>query len=199
MRRALGLILIVLTGATAFGQDDRRYGIALDLVGYPQSTPAEAVQSASKAAERGVTDYLLAQLVIPAVTDQRVALRSALIRPQVDKLLRTQRDGERNRIDIPNRLPLDEAGFQSAVTQLTQLEAFRGVAAGAKALLEANPRTGRELRRIVREGTVADAGDRATFSLRGDSRQITLLKVGKRWYLDDSTSAALAPPPAATP
>ena len=200
MRRALVLILLAAAAPAAPGQDDgRRYGVALDAVGYPQATPAEAVQSASKAAERGATDYLIAHLLIPAVADRRVAARAALVRPAVDQLLRTQRDGERDRTDIVNRLPLDEAGFQNAVTRRTQIEAFRGVSAGAKALLSANPRTGRELRRIAREGTLAEAGDRATFTLRGDPRQITLLKIGRRWYVDDDPSAAQAPAPAAAP
>lgn len=199
MRRTLSLILLAASGAASAQDDGRRYGVQLDLVGYPQATPAEAVQSASKAAERGATEYLLAQLVIPAVADQRVALRSALIRPAVDKLLRAQRDAERDRIDIPNRLPLDEAGFQNRVSQLTAIEAFRGVSAGAKALLDANPRTGRELRRVSREGALAEAGDRATYTLRGDSRQITLLKIGRRWYLDDNPSPTTAPAPAAAP
>ena len=196
MRCTLALMLIATAGGASAQDDGRRFGVALDPVGYPQATPAEAVQSASKAAERGAADYLLAQLVIPAVTEQRVALRSALIRPQADKQLRQKRDSERDRIDIPNRVPLDEPGFQNRVSELTRIEAFRGVAAGAKSLLSANPNTGRELRRIAREGALAEAGDRATYSLRGDPRQITLLKIGKRWYLDDAQSPPAAPAPA---
>ena len=167
-------------------------------MGYPQSTPAEAVQSASKAAERGAAEYLLAQLVAPAAVDRRVGARSELIRVNVDKLLRDQRDAERSRADIPNRLPLDPAAFTEAVNRRTATEAFRGLAAGSRQLLRANPRTGRDLRRLAREGTLAEAGDRATYTLSGEPRELVLMKVGERWYVDDAQKSPPAPPPAAT-
>ena len=198
MRCLIALAGLLLLSSPGYGQDakGRRYGVAHDPIGYPQATPAEAVQSVSKAAERGAAEYLLAQLAAPTTVDQRVGARSALIRVNVDKLLRDQRDSERARADIPNRLPLDQSGFTEAVNQRTTAEAFRGLVAGSRKLLRANPRTGRDLRRIAREGILAEADDRATYTLGGEPREVVLVKIGERWYVDDAQKPPQAAPAA---
>jgi hypothetical protein len=49
-----------------------RYGVALDLKGYPQGTPKQALASVLKAVDAKRIDYLVAQLADPAFVDDRV-------------------------------------------------------------------------------------------------------------------------------
>ncbi len=51
---------------------DKRYGIEVDLLEYPQATPQEALRSVIKAIDAGRINYLLAQLADPDWVDQRV-------------------------------------------------------------------------------------------------------------------------------
>ena len=147
-----------------------------------------------RAAERGAADYLLAHLAAPTAIDRRVATRSALIRPQVEKSLRLRRDAERDRVDLSDRLPLEAEPFARRVAAETQAQAFRGLVEGSKRLLDENPRTSRDLRRIARDGTLADAGGQATIRLRGESREVVLVKLGDRWFVDDAQTAPKPPP-----
>jgi hypothetical protein len=77
MRNGIGLLLaLVIGGGLEALEPDRgggrRYGIAPDLVTYPQGTPREALVSVLKAIDARRFDYLVAQLADPAFIDDRV-------------------------------------------------------------------------------------------------------------------------------
>ncbi len=65
-------VLLWLLAVLAAPDRDSRYGVALDLKTYPQSTPKEALASVLKAAADRKFDYLVAHLANPAFVDDRV-------------------------------------------------------------------------------------------------------------------------------
>ena len=66
------LVLLIAADARADKSGDTRYGIAVDLKAYPQSTAKEALASVIKAVENNRIDYLVAQLADPVHIDDRV-------------------------------------------------------------------------------------------------------------------------------
>jgi hypothetical protein len=66
--------VLTLAALLAIADDAKtiRYGIAPDLVTFPQKTPQETLASVLKAAETKRFDYLDAQLADPAFIDDRV-------------------------------------------------------------------------------------------------------------------------------
>jgi hypothetical protein len=80
----LGLSLAA-TGHTA-PPNETRYGIALDLKTYPQSTAKEALASVIKSVEDKHLDYLVAQLADPDYIDDRVErLFAGKVEPQIEE------------------------------------------------------------------------------------------------------------------
>jgi len=69
---ALLLALSFAGGARADKPSETRYGIAVDLKTYPQSTAKEALAAVIKAVEDKRVDYLVAQLADPDYIDDRV-------------------------------------------------------------------------------------------------------------------------------
>ncbi len=75
---ALAIGLTVLAGLAAQpagkgkGKTTTRYGVELDLEGYPQNTPKDALGSVLKVLAEKRYDYLLAQLADPAFVKARL-------------------------------------------------------------------------------------------------------------------------------
>jgi hypothetical protein len=68
-----GLYVFFLASTALAGEGkDTRYGIALDVKSYPQSTAKEALTSVIKAIDDKKIAYLVAQLADPAFVDDRV-------------------------------------------------------------------------------------------------------------------------------
>jgi hypothetical protein len=70
----LTALFVLLFSSTARAQEEKgtRYGIALDLKSFPQSTAKEALASVIKAIDDKKVAYLVAQLADPAFVDDRV-------------------------------------------------------------------------------------------------------------------------------
>ncbi len=193
MRKLLAVAAVFLAGSAARAQAPpadplaNRYGVPVDAVTYPQKSPAAAVLSAAKAAERGQAEYLAAHLADPAFIDARVAARAAVIEVAVDRDLRLRRDRERADPNTPAaaRLPVDPAGFADAVRAESRGRAFRDVAVAIRAHLAENPRTPRDLRRAVRDAGPTETNDTAVAAARGDGRQVRLVRRGERWFVED--------------
>jgi hypothetical protein len=68
------LSLLVLASLLASADDTKasRYGIAADLVAFPQKTPQETLGSVLKAVDAKRFDYLAAHLADPVFIDERV-------------------------------------------------------------------------------------------------------------------------------
>jgi hypothetical protein len=90
------LTLLTLAALVPAGDDAKaaRYGVAPDLVAFPQKTPQETLGSVLKAAEANRFDYLAAQLADPDFIDDRVRrLYAGRFEDQVEDL--------RTRFDAP--------------------------------------------------------------------------------------------------
>ena len=81
MRTAVTFLagLVCVAGLSAQAPKDskesklaKRYGIEVDLLEYPQTTPQDALRSVFKAIDAGRIDYLAAHLADPDWVDQRV-------------------------------------------------------------------------------------------------------------------------------
>ena len=89
MRYSLAVALLLglsLAGsARADKPNETRYGVAVDLKTYPQSSAKEALASVIKAVEDKHIDYLVAQLADPGYIDDRVhRLYDGKFEPQVE-------------------------------------------------------------------------------------------------------------------
>jgi hypothetical protein len=84
---AVALLLGVAFVSTAHADQpsESRYGVAIDLKTYPQSTAKEALASVIKAVENKRVDYLVAQMADPVYIDDRVQrLYDGKFEPQVE-------------------------------------------------------------------------------------------------------------------
>jgi hypothetical protein len=110
----------VLTLAALFALADDakavRYGIAPDLVAFPQKTPQETLGSVLKAAEMKRFDYLAAQLADPIFIDDRVKrLYGGRFADQVEDVS--------TRLDAPTLMLLRRI-FKDGVWQVSKENAF---------------------------------------------------------------------------
>jgi hypothetical protein len=77
MRWAAMLAIFGMLAAPAFAQKPdaapaNRFGVEIDLDGYPQATAKEALRSVLKAGDAGRFDYIVAHLSDPAYADKQV-------------------------------------------------------------------------------------------------------------------------------
>lgn len=202
MRKSLILAVLFSAGAAVLAQPPAasppplatRYGIAANLTTFPQKTASQAVTSAARAVEIGKVDYLAAHLIDPKFIDARVADRATLLEPQADRDLRAARDAQRadpNRAE--DRLPYDPVPFAAAVRAEAEARAFRQVVESVRGQLAANPRTVPEFRRYLRDAPPAEAGDAATLILKGEPRQMRLVRTAGRWFVEDRQTPPAVP------
>lgn len=192
MRKTLAVaVLLGTVGLTAWGQDEpppARYGVPPNLALFPQDSPKSALSSAVKAVEKGRTDYLVAHLIDPRFIDDRVADRARLLEKEVAADLRALREAQMRNPSASrdDRVPADPKGFDEAVRREAARRAFRLVAQDVRGTLDENPDHLTDLRRLLREGPITDAGDTASAALRdAKDRSVFFRKADNRWYVQD--------------
>ncbi len=193
MRKTLAItVLLGAVGLTAWGQDEPpppRYGVPPNLDLFPQNTPKAALASAVRAIEKGRIDYLAAHLIDPRFIDQKVADRARLLEKQVEEDLRALREAQiQSPTPVPreDRVPADPKGFAEAVRREATRRAFRFVSRDIRATLDENPDHLKDLRRFLRDGQFADAGDTGSATLRAEpGRQVFFRKAYNRWFVED--------------
>jgi hypothetical protein len=193
MRKTLAVAVVLgALGVTAWGQDEPpppRYGVPPNLELFPQDTAKAALSSVVKAVEKERIDYLAAHLIDPAFIDQKVTERAQSLEREVAADLRALREAQaRNPAATPreDRVPADPKGFDEAVRREAARRAFRLVAQDIRGTLDENPDHLRDLRRVLREAPITDAGDTASAALRDASdRQVFFRRADNRWYVQD--------------
>lgn len=180
-----------------------RFGIPVRLKAYPQDAAKKTLASAVEAIERGETGYLIAHLLDPEFVELRISDRAKQLAPSVELELATLRDLQlRNPESVrrEDRLPTDRALFNQAIAQRSREQAFRQLVRDVNDKLMNDPVALKEMRRILRDGTIADdlAGAKATHPDVKD-RAIYLKKIGERWFLENRQEDAPAREPAKEP
>src|SRR5437899_2707852 len=139
MRNAIGTIGLFLWFAAATAAENppgTRYGVELNLDGFPQASPKECLGSVIKAIDGKQFDYLLAQLADPQFVDSRVKTLGG--------------------------------DFKELVRE-------------TKARLGDDPAAVKELRRLLNDGQVEEAGDNASIRLKDlKNRAVFVKKVKDR-------------------
>ena len=191
----ISLVLAILFGATslAVAQPEKtppqpRFGVAPNLVGYPQANAKDALNSAIRAIEREKYDYLAAHLLDAKFVDARVADRAKLLETAVDQELRTVRENQRKDSDVPLReqLPSDPALFADVVKEEARNRAFKFVIKDIRQHLTEHPEYLKDFKRFLRDGQFTDGGDSANATLRDlKDKQLNFKKVANRWYVED--------------
>ena len=155
----ISLVLAILFGATslAVAQPDKtapqpRFGVAPNLVGYPQANAKDALNSAIRAIEREKYDYLAAHLLDAKFVDGRVADRAKLLETSVDQELRTVRENQRKDSDVPQReqLPSDPSLFADVVKEEARNRAFKFVIKDIRQHLTEHPEYLKDFKRFLR-------------------------------------------------
>jgi hypothetical protein len=205
--------LAVLAGATALaaGQPpdkkdpdlprdpDPRYGLAAKLKTYPQETAKKALGSALEAAAKADVAYLVAHLLDPAFVDGRVADRAKQFEAAVEAELTKQRDFQLKnpeKVEPDDRLPVDRAGFAALVAARSRERAFKQLVRDVEAKLLDDPQALKDLRKLFRDGTVADAADGAKLTHPDvKDRALFFRKADGRYFLENRHEDAPAPAP----
>jgi hypothetical protein len=166
-----------------------RFGIPALTGLYPQTTPKAALDSAIKAIDKGRFDYLVAHLLDAAFVEGRVAARARDLTAATDADLRAKRDRQRQdpaAVRADEKLSMEPKAFAAAVEAEARARAFREVFADVRAKTADDPEAVKELKRFARDGTVAEAGDTATITLRDvKDRKVFLKKAADRWFVEN--------------
>jgi hypothetical protein len=195
MRQVLTALVLVGLGSPVSAQTPSadepppKFGIP-PLTGlYPQSSPKAALESAIKAIDKGRFDYVVAHLLDDAFVETRIASRARELTPAVEADLRAKRDRQRQdsgNVPADEKLSMEPLAFAASVDAEARAGAFKQVVADVKAKIADDPEAVKELKRFARDGTVAEAGDGATITLRDvKERKVFLKKVGNRWFVEN--------------
>ena len=191
----ISLVLAILFGATslAVAQPEKtppqpRFGMAPNLVGYPQANVKDALNSAIKAIEREKYDYLAAHLLDTKFIDARVTDRAKVLESSVDQEFRIVRENQRKDTNVPFReqLPSDPALFADVVKEEARNRAFKFVVKDIRQHLTEHPEYLKDFKRFLRDGQFTDAGDMANATLKDTKdKQLNFKKVASRWFIED--------------
>lgn len=191
--------LSLLAGSVALAQQPKepdltqapepRYGVPPKLKTYPQETAKKALASAVEAVEKGEVAYLVAHLLDPGFVELRLTDRAKQYEAAVEADLSRLRDAQLRNPDkfLPeDRLPADKAKFRALVVQRSREQAFKQLARDVSDKLLDDPQTLRDLKRLFREGTLADTetGAKLTHESIKD-RALYFRKIGERWFLEN--------------
>ena len=192
MRILLAMLLlpgIVAAQGNVEAPPPDRYGVASNLKLYPQATPKEALETATKLLEARKYDYLLAHVVDPVVVDARVTERALAIERTIFlelELVREEQKRNLDRVERLDRLPGDPQEFIVFVRAEAVKRAFKQVIKDVQETLSDYPENVKIFRRCLREGEVLDSGGTFRFSLADvPGKQVYLKRAGKRWFLED--------------
>jgi hypothetical protein len=166
-----------------------RYGVKPRLKQYPQDSPKVVLKAALAALDAGDYQYLVAQLLDPKFVDDGVTERAKLFEPGVLAELAQLRDFQRAnpaKFTPDERIPLDAQGFATLVANTARDRAFKVLLRDVQQRLTDDPQSVREMRRMLRDGSFADADPAASVThpdVKG--RALYFRKVGDRWFLEN--------------
>jgi hypothetical protein len=195
MRIVLAVTVVALIGSPLPAQtpsvDDPppRFGIPPLSGLYPQTSPKAALESAIKAIDKERFDYVVAHLLDESFVESRVAIRARELMPGVESDLRAKRERQRQdpgNVPAEEKLSMEPRAFAAAVDAEARARAFKQVVKDVKEKIADDPEAVKELKRFARDGTVAEAGETATITLRDvKERKVFLKKVGNRWFVEN--------------
>ena len=166
-----------------------KFGIPPLLGLYPQTSPKVALESAIKAIEKERFDYIVAQLLDESFVESRIGIRAAELLSAADADLRGKRERQRQdpaAVPADEKLSMEPTAFAASVATEARNRAYKQVVKDVKEKIGDDPEAVKELRRFAREGTVTEAGDTATITLRDiKERKVYLKKAGNRWYVEN--------------
>jgi hypothetical protein len=163
-------------------QLDRRYGIDVNPINYPQKTPQEGLKAIVKALDSGAYEYMLAHLVDPKFVETRVAEYFTMMYPK--ELLRKEEEPIALAEDKTTRLRLEVQRDRRLVDR--QVLAFgRLVKETRKHFLE-DPVLVRELHLLAREGEWDADETKGTCSLKAVTPRRAFFKTREnRWFMEE--------------
>jgi hypothetical protein len=166
-----------------------RFGVKSRVKQYPQATAKEALKSAVAAIEAADYPYLVAHLLDPKFVDDAVAERAKDFEPGAEAELAQLRDFQRanpDKVASEDRVPLDPNGFRALAAAKARERGYRQLLKDIQQKLADDPQTVRDLRRIARDGSFADA-DPISTATHADvkGRALYFKKIGNRWFLED--------------
>ncbi|QJW95243.1 hypothetical protein [Frigoriglobus tundricola] len=166
-----------------------KYGVKTRLKQYPQTTPKESLRSVLAAVEGADYTYIVAQLLDPKFVAAAVADRAKQLEPGAEAELAQLRDfqrANRDRIAPEDRVPLDPVGLRALAAVKATERGFKRLVRDVEQKLLDDPQTVKEFRRILRDGSFAEA-DPAASATHPDMKGRTLYfnKIGDRWFLEN--------------
>jgi len=176
---SFGLVLAVTPFAFAqqAAKDEHRFGISLNTDFYPQDSPKNTMTSLIRALDKERYDYIVAHLLNPAYVDEQ--LRASAPPFENEAREHVAREG------------LDKKGFtrefiRDRVRQLAAQENFANLVRRVKTTLEDSPESVKELRKLAREGDVAEGGESASVKHKDvKDRGLFMRNILGRWYLEN--------------
>jgi hypothetical protein len=181
-----------LVGAQLPKPPDPRYGLTGRVEQFPQGNPKAALKSALALIENGDYAYLVAHVLEPKMVDELVAARSKAYEAEAERELAQLRDFQRanpDKIAVADRVPLDPKEFRVMAAVKARDRGFKQLQRDIADKLRDDPQALKDMRRLAREGTVAEADPAATVSHEAvKGRTLYLKKVGDRWFLENRTS-----------
>jgi hypothetical protein len=166
-----------------------RYGVNPRVKAYPQDTPKAALRSVLAAVEKVDYTYLAAQLLDPKFVDETVAKRAKQFEAGAETELTQLRDfqrANRDKVALEDRVPFDPVALRALVAAKAQERGFKQLAREIEQKLTDDPQVLRDFRRVLRDGSFADADPSASAThpdLKG--RSLYFKKIGTRWFLED--------------
>jgi hypothetical protein len=154
-----------------------RFGLRQSPELYPQDTPKNALYSVLRAMDKDRYDYLLAHLLEPGYVTEQLAISY----PVFEKRSRSQVEDEQlarkgfDREFIVNRIrdQATQANFENLVQRI-------------RAKLDNDPESGRDLRKMYKEGSFEDGGATSVAKLKDvKDRALYFKRVGDRWYIEN--------------
>jgi hypothetical protein len=203
MRFVFALSLTVTAAALARTQPppkevtatlEPRFGIPVKIKTYPQDTAKKALASAVEAVEKADTSYLIAHLLDPGFVELRLSDRARQYEAAVELELARLRDFQimnPDKFQPEDRVPLDRAKFNALIIERSRERAFRQLIRDVDEKLLNDPHALKDMKKILRDGTVADepGGAKATHPDVKD-RALYFKKIGERWFLENRQEEA---------
>lgn len=193
MRPALAVV--VLLGAATLTHAQRpkdpvpRYGVPARVGLFQQTSPKVALKTALELIDAGQYSYFAAHILDPKFVDDVVSDRAIGFEAGVERDLAQLRDAQRanlDKVEPQDRVPLDPQEFRAVVALKARELAFKQLLKDIEEKLKDDPQSLKDMRKILREGTFAEADPVASAthdSVKG--RTLYFKKIGERWFLEN--------------
>jgi len=183
---AFGLVLASAAAAQLPQEIPPRYDVLYNPDLYHQDTPQQALAAVLGAIGRERFDYLAAHLLDPEYVDGRLATNQEYF----------ERGAGDQRVNSAGGTTLRGAELQGRIKDLGTRANFRTLVGQIGQQVAGEPQHVKDLRRFARAAEFQVAGDTATATLKDvKDRALYFKKVNNRWYLENRTGEAAAPPP----